>query len=74
MLAYTSHNETSGLPILEAMACGCPVVTSQVSSVPEIAGGAAIRRSRLHRRGTGGRGGTGPRPAARYEVPPGEFT
>lgn len=42
LLAYPSHNETFGLPILEAMACGCPVVTSQVSSMPEIAGGAAI--------------------------------
>jgi hypothetical protein len=41
---YPSHNETFGLPILEAMACGCPVVTSQVSSMPEIAGGAAILR------------------------------
>jgi hypothetical protein len=37
LLAYPSHNETFGLPILEAMACGCPVVTSQVSSMPEIA-------------------------------------
>jgi glycosyltransferase involved in cell wall biosynthesis len=35
LLAYPSHNETFGLPILEAMACGCPVVTSQVSSMPE---------------------------------------
>jgi Glycosyl transferases group 1 len=42
LLAYPSHNETFGLPILEAMACGCPVVTSQVSSMPEIAGGTAI--------------------------------
>ena len=42
LLAYPSHNETFGLPILEAMACACPVVTSQVSSMPEIAGGAAI--------------------------------
>jgi glycosyltransferase involved in cell wall biosynthesis len=42
LLAHPSHNETFGLPILEAVACGCPVVTSQVSSMPEIAGGAAI--------------------------------
>ena len=42
LLAYPSHNETFGLPILEARACGCPVVTSQVSSMPEIADGAAI--------------------------------
>ncbi len=38
---YPSFNETFGLPILESMACGCPVVTSDVSSMPEIAGGAA---------------------------------
>jgi len=42
LLAYPSHNETFGPPILEAKACGCPLVTSQVSSMPEIAGGAAI--------------------------------
>lgn len=42
VLVYPSLNETFGLPLLEAMACGCPVVTSQTSSMPEIAGGAAI--------------------------------
>jgi glycosyltransferase involved in cell wall biosynthesis len=40
--AYPSLNETFGLPILEAMACGCPVVTSDTSAMPETAGGAAI--------------------------------
>lgn len=39
---YPSHNETFGLPILEAMACGCPVVTSDRSAMPETAGGAAV--------------------------------
>ncbi len=39
---YPSHSETFGLPILEAMACACPVVTSDVSAMPEIAGGAAV--------------------------------
>jgi glycosyltransferase involved in cell wall biosynthesis len=42
LLVYPSLNETFGLPILEAMACGCPVVTSNVSAMPEIAGGAAL--------------------------------
>ena len=39
---YPSLNETFGLPILEAMACGCPVVTSDISAMPETAGGAAV--------------------------------
>jgi glycosyltransferase involved in cell wall biosynthesis len=42
VFVYPSFNETFGLPILEAMACGCPVVTSDASSMPEIAGGAAV--------------------------------
>jgi glycosyltransferase involved in cell wall biosynthesis len=42
VLAYPSFNETFGLPILEAMACGCPVVTANASSMPETAGGAAV--------------------------------
>ena len=42
VLVYPSLNETFGLPILEAMACGCPVVTSDTTSMPEVAGGAAI--------------------------------
>jgi glycosyltransferase involved in cell wall biosynthesis len=42
VLVYPSLNETFGLPILEAMACGCPVVTSNVSAMPETAGGAAF--------------------------------
>lgn len=42
VFVYPSLNETFGLPILEAMACGCPVVTSDVSAMPETAGGAAV--------------------------------
>ena len=42
VFVYPSHNETFGLPILEAMACGCPVVTSDTSAMPETAGGAAV--------------------------------
>lgn len=38
---YPSLRESFGLPILEAMACGCPVITSNTSSMPEIAGDAA---------------------------------
>ncbi len=41
-LVYPSLYEGFGLPILEAFACGCPVVTSNVSSLPEVAGKAAI--------------------------------
>jgi glycosyltransferase involved in cell wall biosynthesis len=39
---FPSLYEGFGLPPLEAMACGTPVVTSNVSSLPEVAGGAAI--------------------------------
>jgi len=42
VFVYPSLNETFGLPILEAMACGCPVVTSNTSAMPETAGGAAL--------------------------------
>ncbi len=39
---YPSLSEGFGFPVLEAMACGAPVVTSDCSSLPEIAGDAAI--------------------------------
>ena len=42
LFVYPSLNETFGLPILEAMACGCPVVTSDTSAMPETAGQAAV--------------------------------
>lgn len=42
MLIFPSLHEGFGIPILEAMACGCPVVTSNVSSMPEVGGEAAF--------------------------------
>jgi glycosyltransferase involved in cell wall biosynthesis len=41
-LAYPSVYEGFGLPVLEAQACGAPVLTSNVSSLPEAAGDAAL--------------------------------
>jgi len=42
VFVYPSLYEGFGLPVLEAMACGAPVVTSNRSSLPEIVGNAAI--------------------------------
>lgn len=39
---YPSLYEGFGLPVLEAMACGTPVITSNVTSIPEVAGDAAV--------------------------------
>ncbi len=42
MLVFPSLFEGSGIPVLEAMACGCPVICSNTTSLPELAGEAAI--------------------------------
>lgn len=38
---FVSQYEGFGMPVLEAMSCGCPVITSNVSSLPEVACGCA---------------------------------
>jgi glycosyltransferase involved in cell wall biosynthesis len=42
LFLYPSLRESFGIPLIEAMACGVPVITSNTSSMPEIAGDAAI--------------------------------
>lgn len=42
MLVFPSLYEGFGIPLLEAMACGCPVVSSNASSMPEVCGKAAL--------------------------------
>ncbi|MFY9637852.1 MAG: glycosyltransferase family 1 protein [Methanobacterium sp.] len=42
LFVYPSLYEGFGLPPLEAMACGCPVITSNISSLPEVVGDAGL--------------------------------
>ena len=48
MFLYPSLREGFGMPVLEAMACGTPVITSNVSSMPEVGGNAALYVSPDH--------------------------
>ena len=42
LLAFPSLHEGFGIPVIESMACGIPVLTSNVSALPEVAGDAAM--------------------------------
>lgn len=44
---YPSTYEGFGLPVLEAMQCGCPVITSNASSFPEVVGDAGIKLDKV---------------------------
>lgn len=42
VFVFPSHYEGFGLPVLEAMRCGCPVIAADTSSLPEVVGDAGI--------------------------------
>jgi glycosyltransferase involved in cell wall biosynthesis len=42
LFVFPSLYEGFGMPVLEAMACGTPVITSKTTSLPEVAGDAAV--------------------------------
>jgi glycosyltransferase involved in cell wall biosynthesis len=41
-LAFATLGEGFGLPVIEAMKCGCPVITASTTSLPEVGGDAAL--------------------------------
>lgn len=53
VFVYPSRYEGFGLPVLEAMACGTPVVTTDASSLPELVDDAALQVSPVDPRGMG---------------------
>ena len=69
VLAYPSRYEGFGLPILEAMQCGIPVVAARTSSLPELVGDAGPARRPARRRGVDRGARRHPREPGRIRAP-----